>query len=198
MENDVKKVDEKYIQVSEIRINNALKDYKRAVQNNNLLSLFFSTSISFLIAWASLFNNKEGSLFAWKWIFFSLMIVSAIATIVMFVARVLKNKNGETSLDYVMCQIKNEPYYRTKTRNIDGKAVVFRIALIASYIVVISGIWCILFGCNGWSIEQLQQNEYCGLFLAISVMGTVIWIFGGFFVVNFISQLLFDYDFLDR
>lgn len=70
-ESNFEKINEKYLQVSESRIKNTIKEYKKGQPFNWISSSSFVCMVSFLTAFASYSSNDN----VWKWIFLILACI---------------------------------------------------------------------------------------------------------------------------
>ena len=190
-ENDenIKIVKEKKVLVSESRIKNTIKEYKKGQPLGWLLSSSFACLLSFFTAFATYPSNLN----AWKWIFLGLSILSALVLLVSGVITLIRKKKSRGTEKWFLDEIKDE-HPQVLKKQADPKKrkdCLFNFVNIVLLVTIPLSGYLIYLGCNAWNP---YPNEMATLFWMIwSLISITYFIFGTFLNSTF-AYILFGYE----
>lgn len=192
-EKNITIVEEKYLQVSESRIKNTIKEFKKGQPFNWILSSSFSCTVSFFIAFASYQSNDDS---VWKWIFLSLGALSALILIIFGIISLARKKLGTGTEKWFLEEIKDE--HREKPRDsyrsfdrFDPDRL-FRIVKSVLLVAIPAGVLLLVLGLNGWDISG---EPWCIVFWFLWTVLSLLWLIYGTAIIAFFAYAMFGYEY---
>lgn len=186
---NVKVVQEKKVLVSEVRIKNAIKEYRKSQPLGWLLSSTFACFLSFFTAYAS----YSGSDSIWKVVFLVLLILSAAGLLIGIVLSIARKKTSHGTEKWLLEEIRDE-HIETKKHQLDSKKkkhCIFNFVNIVLIIGLPASTLLIYLACNNWNS---YPNEMAMLFwLFWSILSATYLLFGTYVNLLF-AGLFFGYE----
>lgn len=179
-------IDESYIQVSESRIKNTIKEYKKGQPFGWILSSSFACMVSFFAAYASYSSNNN----IWKWIFLALVILSSLIFIVFGIITLVRKKVGHGTEKWFLEELRNSHPRKGQRHSVNSKIVFY----IINFILIIGvplTVLLVTLWCNGWNISG---KEWSGSFWVLWIIGTLCSLVFGTFINAYFAYLLFGFE----
>lgn len=185
-ENNVEKINEKYLQVSESRIKNTIKEYKKGQPFSWVLSSSFACMVSFLTAFASYSSNDN----VWKWAFLILVCISTLVFLVFGVITLVRKRIGHGTEKWFLEEIKNNHPPKDTHYSVNSK-VLFNIINFILIIGIPIAVLLTVLGCNGWDISN---KEWSSVFWVIWSIGSLCSLLFGTFINAYFAYLFFGFE----
>lgn len=191
-EKKIKTVEEQYIQVSESRIKNTIKEYKKGQPFNWVISSSFSCAVSFFIAFASYQSNDS----VWKWIFLALGALSALILSIFGIISLARKKLGTGTEKWFLEEIKDEHHEKPESKvpsfeSLDSDAI-FKIVKGILLVGIPVGVLLLVLGLNGWDISN---EPWCGMFWFFWSILSILWLVWGTYPIAFLAYVIFGYEY---
>ena len=178
-------IDESYIQVSESRIKNTIKEYKKGQPFGWILSSSFACMVSFLPPTPpALLTIIYGSGF-----------FCACYSVLPYFYCVWNHyfseeKSWARNWKWFLEEIRNSHPYKAQRRSVNSKIVFY----IVNFILIIGvplTVLLVTLGCNGWNISGKEWSRY---FWLLWIIGTLCSLVFGTFINAYFAYLLFGFE----
>lgn len=185
-------IKEKYVQVSESRIKNTIKEYKKGQPFNWVLSSSFACALSFFTAFASYSSSAD----IWKWIFLGLLILSAVIFLIFAVISFVRKKIGKGTEKWFLEEITNTHPKKYKDNSVGFSfflepKTIFNIINIILIIGIPVAVLLIVLGCNNWT---LADKEWSHIFWVSYALGTAGCLIFGTYINAYFAYLFFGFE----
>lgn len=188
--NEVEVIKEQYIQVSEARIKNTIKEFKKGQPFSGILSSSFACMVSFFIAYASYYSSNS----FWMWLFLVLAILSCVVFAVFGIITLVRKKIGKGTEKWFLEEIRNN-HPEKISREYLGSSVepktIFNIINIILIIGIPTSVLLIVLGCNGWNVSD---KEWSPMFWSLWIIGSIISLVFGTFINAYFAYLFFGFE----
>lgn len=182
-------VKEKYIQVSESRIKNSIKEYKSCLPFQRTLSSCLACLLSSITAFASYSSSDS----VWKWIFLVSSILSIVLIVIFGIISLARKKIGKGTEKWLLDEIYGKEHTNLQKNHKFSlkKRWLFEIINIVVIFGFPIGILLLVFGLNNWNIANLEWAE---VFWVGWISMTVITLVFGRFINAFLAYAIFGYN----
>lgn len=183
-------VEEHYLTVSESRIKNTIKEYKSGLPYRTVISTSFACLLSFFTAFASYSSNES----IWKWVFFSLSLLSALVLLVFGTVSLAKKKNGKGTERWFLEELEDKHYGHFSRSHIDGdkaKKIVFTTINAIMITGIPLAVLLTVLGLHGWNLSNYEWGVFFWIFWSI---GSLLSLVFGTYINASLAYAVFGYE----
>ena len=187
---NIEYVEEHYLQISESRIKNTIKEYKSGLPYRTIISTSFACLLSFFTAFASYSNSDS----IWKWVFFSLSLVSTVVLIVFGIISLAKKKNGKGTEKWFLEELKGKHYDVLSEGIFDSdrvKKTIFTVINIVLIVGIPISVLLIVLGVNDWNISNKDWSAFFWVFWSTGTLCSLIF---GTYINATLAYAIFGYE----
>lgn len=191
MPNEKIEVKEQMIEVSEIRIRNTIKEFKKGIPFGNAASISLGSTISFVTAFAAFSNTSS----VWKWVFLVCLMISSLCFFIFGIISIARYKSLKGTEKWFLDELKNTEHQSTNKRSSrlskKGKKILFNICNFGIIICTLTTILLLVLGLNGWNVSK---QEWAPAFWAFYIVFGLAYLFFGTYINALLAAILFGYE----